>query len=107
MAQDLQAGFVNNFNTICIRTSGSSQQLVTDRKIDVNGDGVKEQITVVSGTAVSNTPNGNKMKPPSEPDDNPVYYEIEGIARSVIKKPTETDGGVNITGQVYTAFDVD
>jgi hypothetical protein len=107
MAQNLQSGFQNRFNVMVIRSSGSSLQVVTDRPVDADGDGNKEEITLVQGTAVTNTENGNKMKPPTEPSDDPVHYEIEGISRSIIKRSTEPDGGKNITGQVHTITDVD
>ena len=42
MAGDLQAGFVNNINVITIRTNGVSLQRVTDRPVDLTGDGNKE-----------------------------------------------------------------
>ena len=42
MAGDLQAGFVNNINVITIRTNGVSLQRVTDRPVDLTGDGTEE-----------------------------------------------------------------
>ena len=93
MATSLNSGFSNNINAIQIRTSGSSMQRVTDRAIDVDGDGQKEQATVISGTAVTNTANGNKMKPASETQGEGLPT---GIARSVIERTRETDLGVTL-----------
>lgn len=97
MATPLNPGFENNANVIQIRTSGSSMQRVTDRAIDVDGDGEKEQATVTSGTAVTSTPNGSKMKPPSETEGLGLPT---GIARSVIERTRETDLGVTLDESV-------
>lgn len=42
MAADLQPGHSNNINVITIRTNGTSLQRVTDRPVDLTGDGNKE-----------------------------------------------------------------
>lgn len=104
MAQDLQSGFKNNVNIICIRSSGSSLQVVTDsRRIDLDDDGAKEKVTITNGTAVTNTSSGNKMKPASEATTaNGVHYEVPGAQYSILDKTAEGDGGKDISGQTYT-----
>lgn len=89
MASDLNAGFSNNINTIAIRTCGTSVQRVTDRAIDVDGDGAVEAVSVVT-TPVS----GNK-----------VVHTVTtpaGAPRTVLEQTVETDGGVDTSGTEFT-----
>lgn len=83
MATSLNAGFHNNINTIQIRTSGTSSQRVTDRAIDFDGNGVKEQNSATA-PQYSATP--------------------QGVARTIIASEVETDGGVVHDNQVDTEF---
>lgn len=90
MATSLNSGFDNNINIIQIRVDGAHSQRLTDRKIDFDGDGIKETviITHVSGDAVG-TPSapGGKIRQ--------TITMPSGIARSVIQRVVETDGGIN------------
>jgi hypothetical protein len=65
-------------------------QRLTDRPIDINGDGNEETVTVthVSGHAVGvpSAPGGKTRT---------TFTIPSGVARSVIHQVTETDGGVN------------
>lgn len=89
MPTNLNAGFANNINVIQIRVHGAHMQRVTDRAIDLDGDGNKEQVTIahVSGHAVG-TPSapGGKIR-------NTVTIP-NGTARTIVSEVTETDGGV-------------
>lgn len=80
MATSLNAGFHNNINTMQIRSSGSSLQRVTDRRIDFNGDGTKE---VSLGT-----------DPPTP----------QGVAKTIIASTVEPDGGVTHDNALDTEF---
>jgi len=83
MATTLNAGFHNNINTIQLRSSGTSLQRLTDRAIDFDGNGVKEQ--------------------PAETD--PQYSPLpQGIARTIIATKVDTDGGVVHDNQVVSEF---
>jgi len=93
MAGDLQAGFSNHINVIQIRTSGSSSQRVTDRAVDVNGDGNDEQVVVSGGTQIGTS---NKYNPPATVTKN------TGAARTVLSTDVESDGGVDTTGSEFT-----
>jgi hypothetical protein len=97
MAADLNSGFSNNINIVTVRTQGVSLQKLTDRSIDLDGDGNKEQISIthVSGHAVG-TPSapGGKIR---ETVTTPA-----GFNRTIVQQPVETDGGVNITGSEFT-----
>lgn len=88
MASDLNSGFSNNINTISIRTCGTSVQRVTDRAIDVDGDGVEEQVSVAV------TPRGQKVKN--------VVTTPAGAARTVLEQTVEADGGIDTTGTEFT-----
>ena len=89
MATDINAGYVNNNNVIVVRAAGVSSQKLTDRSIDFDGDGNKEQITItyVSGDAVG-TPSapGGKI--------NEIVTTPQGFRGTIIEQPLETDGGV-------------
>jgi len=87
MAGNLNAGFTNNINTISIRTAGTSVQRVTDRAIDIDGDGVKESVTVT-------TPNGQTVIQ--------TVSVAAGSARSVLEQTVETDGGVDTSGTEFS-----
>ena len=90
MATALNAGFVNNINTIQIRTSATSMQRVTDRSIDFDGDGAEESVTItyISGdaTGVPSAPGGKMRNTVTTPT---------GVARTVIETIVESDGGLN------------
>jgi hypothetical protein len=90
MAGDLQAGFFNNVNISAIRACGTVVHIVTDRAIDIDGDGDEEVVTVTTTERA-----GNKVKH--------TFTKPAGIARSVVDQSNETDGGVNITGDEYTS----
>jgi hypothetical protein len=101
MAGDLQPGFTNNINIMQIRTSGSSMQRVTDRAIDFDGDGNKEVVTLTPGVPAG----GNKFNPPatvSGETGSLLGGDNAGVARSVVQEVTETDLGVNTTGEEFT-----
>lgn len=95
MADSLNSGFSNNINTIEIRTNGAHSQRVTDRAIDLDGNGAKEvvSITHVSGHAVGtpSAPGGKKTNTISIP---------AGVARTVVSQVFETDGGVHSNNDV-------
>ena len=95
MATSLNPGFTNNINVIQLRANGAHSQRVTDRAIDVTGDGVKEQVTIthVSGHAVGtdSAPGGKTRSTVTIP---------AGSARTVISETTETDGGVHTDAHV-------
>jgi hypothetical protein len=90
MPSTLNPGFTNNINTIQIRSNGTGMQRVTDRAIDFDGDGNVEQVSITheSGHA-EGTPSapGGKIR-------NTVTIPA-GVARTVIERIAETDGGVH------------
>ena len=89
MATDLNAGYSNNINVISIRTAGTSVQRVTDRAIDVDGDGAVEAVSVVS------TPkSGNKI--------TNVVTTPTGAPRTVLEQTVELDGGIDTSGTEFT-----
>lgn len=89
MAGDLQAGFTNNINGITVRAAPTANQLITDRQIDFDGDGVQEVVTVVTTQR-----EGNKVKN--------VVTTPAGVARTIIKQTAEGDGGVNTSGSEFS-----
>ena len=95
MATSLNAGYSNNINIIQIRTNGANMQRVTDRAIDIDGDGSKEQVTIVhvSGDAAGtpSAPGGKTRSTVTIP---------AGVARTVIQTVTETDGGIHTDSDV-------
>lgn len=97
MATDLNVGFINNNNVIVVRTMGVSTQKLTDRSIDLDGDGNKEEITVthVSGDAVgtASAPGGKVKTTVVTPD---------GFKNTIIERTVETDGG--LTGRNASEF---
>lgn len=90
MATSLNAGFENNINILQIRTNGAKMQRVTDRAIDIDGNGSKEAVSIVvtAGDAVGtpSAPGGKITQTVTIPD---------GVARTVVAAVTETDGGVS------------
>lgn len=90
MATSLNAGFRNNINVIQVRNNGAHMQRLTDRAIDIDGNGVKEQVTIthVSGSAI-----GTPSAPGGKCRD--TYTIPAGVARTVVSEVTETDGGIN------------
>ena len=91
MPSNLNPGFTNNINIIVVRTSGTSLQKLTDRSIDIDGDGDKEEISIVhvSGDAAS----GDKHKV------NTVTTP-RGFRNTIVDQPIETDGGVHTDAHV-------
>ena len=89
MATDLNAGYVNNNNVIVVRAASVSSQKLTDRSIDFDGDGVKEQITIVyisgDATGTPSAPGGKIQETVTTP---------QGFRNTIIEQPLETDGGV-------------
>ena len=95
MPTALTSGYSNNLNIIQVRTNGTTMQRLTDRAIDMDNDGSVEVVTLthVSGHAVGtpSAPGGKMRVTVTEPD---------GIARSVIKRSNETDGGLTTNSTV-------
>lgn len=95
MATNLNSGFENNINVIEIRTNGAHSQRVTDRAIDIDGNGEKEKVTiqVTAGDAVGtpSAPGGKITQTVTIP---------AGTARTVVSEVTETDGGVSLDRDV-------
>lgn len=89
MAGNLQSGFTNNINTIAIRAFGNKNQIVTDRAIDIDGDGTVESVTITTTERA-----GNKVKN--------VVTKPDGVARTVVDETFETDGGINTSGDEFT-----
>lgn len=90
MAAGITPGSTNNKNVITVRTNGVSLQKLTDRPIDITGDGVEEkiQITHVSGHAVGT---------PSAPGGviRETVVTPNGFKNTIVDQPVETDGGVD------------
>jgi len=76
----LASGYSNNVNILVVRTFGSRSDILTDRAIDIDGDGSKEQTTVVTTEGA-----GNKIVQ--------VVTRPAGASRSVVASTTEADGG--------------
>jgi len=95
MATSLNAGFTNNVNVVQSRVNGSHSVRYTDRPIDIDGDGSKEQVSLthVSGHAVGvpSAPGGKTRTTVTIP---------VGVARTIIKETTETDNGVHTDSDV-------
>lgn len=88
----INSGYKNNVNIIAMRGAKSSTQIYTDRKIDLNGDGVKETVSVTTTQR-----GGNKVKN--------VVTEPAGIARSVIRRTDDGDLGITLDRFPYTTED--
>lgn len=88
---NLNSGYKNNINAVTVRAEGTISHVYTDRNIDFNGDGVKEQQTSVG------TPTGVGQN---------ITYVVTnpaGAKHTIIHSATETDGGVaKRTGQFTT-----
>lgn len=98
MAASLNAGFTNNINVIQMRTSGSSMQRSTDRAVDTDGDGAVQTVSVTvtggqRGLGTPSAPGGKAIYTVTSPD---------GIARSMVERTYEKDGGVDTTGTIFT-----
>lgn len=95
MATSLNAGFNNNINVVQIRVNGAHSQRMTDRPMDIDGDGDKEQVTIVvtSGSAIGtpSAPGGKIRQTVTIP---------AGVARTIVSQTYEADGGV------HTDYDV-
>lgn len=95
MATDLNPGFRNNINVIEIRVNGAHSQRVTDRAIDLDGNGQKERVSIVvnSGSAIGtpSAPGGKISQTVTIP---------AGVARTVVSQVFETDGGVHTDNDV-------
>ena len=95
MATNLNPGFSNDINIIQIRVDGAHMHRVTDRPIDIDGDGDKEQVTIVhdSGSAVGT---------PSAPGGKVRSHAVipAGSARTIVDEVTEKDGGINLDRDV-------
>jgi hypothetical protein len=76
----ISAGFKNNVNIITIRAFGSTNQLVTDRAIDFDGDGEKEKVTIATVEGA-----GNKTVQ--------TVTEPAGVRDSIVSTVVEPDGG--------------
>lgn len=89
MATDLNPGYENNINVIQLRVNGAHMIRVTDRPIDMNGDGIAEKVSIV-------VTSGHAAGTPSAPGGKitQVVTKPAGIARSIVSQITETDGGV-------------
>jgi hypothetical protein len=90
MPTNLNPGFHNNKNILVVRTGGSSVQKLTDRPIDIDGDGDKESITIthVSGHAAGtpSAPGGKIRETVTTPN---------GFKNTIVQIHVETDGGVH------------
>jgi hypothetical protein len=95
MPTSLTAGYKNNINTIQIRTSGSGMQRVTDRRIDIDGDGDLEYISVVH---VSGHAAGTPEAPGGKKTNTTTIHD--GFSRTVIQTVVESDGGVTTDANV-------
>lgn len=95
MATSLNAGFNNNINIVQIRVDGAHSQRMTDRPMDIDGDGDKEQVTIVvtSGSAIGtpSAPGGKIRQTVTIP---------AGVARTIVSQTYETDGGVHTDNDV-------
>lgn len=88
MATSLNSGFSNNKNILVVRSSPTSYQKLTDRSIDIDGDGDKEEISIthVSGHAVG-TPSapGGKIRS--------TVVTPQGFKNTIVEQNVEGDGG--------------
>jgi hypothetical protein len=95
MPSNLNSGFSNNKNVVTVRASATASQKLTDRSIDLDGDGEKEQISVVhvSGHAVGtpSAPGGKKIDTVTTPN---------GFKNTEMETVVESDGGVTTNNSV-------
>lgn len=94
MAGNLNPGFVNNINIISIHSNAGGIQKITDRKIDFDGDGVKEVVSIVNNTSYYGS-NGTTIS-------KDVVTKPSGIARTVVDLIIEKDNGLDVTGSPFT-----
>ncbi len=89
----INAGYSNNVNRVTIRGFGNVTQSLTDRNVDIDGDGIKEQDAIIhiSGHGAVG---GGKVKY--------AFSEPIGSSRSVIKSTVEVDGGISEKIRVST-----
>ena len=78
-----------------IRVNGCHQIRVTDRPIDIDGDGDQEQVTIVHDS-------GDATGTPSAPGGKVRSHAVipAGAARTIVSQVTETDGGVHTDNDV-------
>lgn len=88
MGGNIADGYKNNTNIIVTR-AGNKNHVYTDRPIDIDGDGIDEEVTVVTTQK-----GGNKVKN--------VATKNAGSARTVVDETFEPDGGINLTGDNNT-----
>jgi hypothetical protein len=90
MPSSLNAGFTNNINILAVRANSTVTQKLTDRSVDLDGDGNKEAITIthVSGHAegTASAPGGRIVQTVVTP---------AGFKNTVMESVVETDGGVH------------
>lgn len=95
MPTNLNPGFHNNINLLVVRTGGASAQKLTDRPIDIDGDGDKEQISIVhvSGHAAG-TPSapGGKIRE--------IVTTPRGFKNTIVDQPVDPDGGFHTSDHV-------
>ena len=94
MAANLNSGFVNNINVITIHSNAGGIQKITDRKIDIDNNGIKEIVTVVNNTTYYGN-NGTTIS-------KDTVTTPAGVARTVVDPIIEKDGGINVTGLIFT-----
>jgi len=95
MPTSLNAGFSNNVNVVTVRSNGTATQKLTDRTIDLDGDGNKEQISIVhvSGDAVGtpSAPGGKIVE---------IVTTPAGFKNTIMETVVESDGGVHSNNDV-------
>lgn len=95
MGSALTAGYTNNVNILQVRTCGSSMQRLTDRTIDIDGNGSKERVTITfvsggnPGTAAA--PGGKLRETVSVP---------AGFNHTVVETTREPDGGIHLNNDL-------
>lgn len=92
MATSLNAGYSNNINVIQVRVNGAHSHRYTDRAIDIDGDGDKEQVSIVVTAGHAGGTGSHKI--------TQVITKPAGIARSLVSDTFETDGGVELDSDV-------
>lgn len=95
MPSNLNPGFENNINIMQLRVNGAHMYRVTDRPIDIDNDGDKEQVSiVVTAGYAGGTPSapGGKI--------TQIVTIPAGVARTIVSQVYETDGGVHTDNDV-------
>ncbi len=90
MATDLNPNYSNNINTVAIRAAGTVVHRYTDRAIDVSGNGAEE----VASEGAPTERGGSKV--------SVVTTIPAGVARTLVDQTTETDGGIDKSGEEFT-----